>query len=113
MSRIIVKNSKYPRSAFVYFLHQGQSSKHRPFQLTTVIDSDQKTLEGNGVNVANITVNPSNYEMFEAEVKRIGEEKQQKEDAFWAMKGIVTLPLNETNISYRNSLAQMIMLFHY
>ena len=74
------------------------------------VNFDEKSLEGNGGNLANDKEDPSKstYEKFEAEVKRIGEEKQEKADVFWAMKGIVTPPLSKTNISYRDSLVQKV-----
>ena len=72
------------------------------------LDSNEKAMEGIGENVANSKTDliSSPYAKFVSEVKELTKEKQEKANAFWAMKGIEVPPLSETNINYRNSLAQ-------
>jgi hypothetical protein len=67
--------------------------------------STEKSMEGIGENLANSKTDQNNspYVKFVSEVKELKKEKQQKADAFWAMKGIKVPSLSVTNIYYRDS----------
>ena len=71
-------------------------------------NSGNDSLEGIGDNVANSKTDPidSSYSNFRQEVTKRKEERDQKAEFFWAMKGVEAPLPSESNIRYRDSLAQ-------